>query len=383
MYKRKGQTQQWFYLRGQVQQIWTRSRKASPTAHKIGLDYVGPEDYYPEDYYFEDYYFNDIEELIALSIGRKSYWQAELILEEAASRLRDRPWDSEFIWCLDKLVELYMQSVDRAKSMLNEALGSEKDVEEVASLLILDRAARIDLDALSNRLIDKHLISLERPNLAATLYFAVAHGACNLARLTLDKASLFGTSFLRALVSGIKSQDRVFRFVRPLHRAVGFGYNEMVRLLVTRGADLEAESEDWDGMEKAPLHVAVEKGRLSTVMYLLSLNANIESRCITDETPLMKAASSGDPDMVRCLLERGARVNQVDRMGRTALHHAAKGGQSANIKLIMAFQADVMARDYYGQTALHLAVCDVHLETIEGLNILLMNTVDVDEKDSG
>ena len=378
MYKRKGQIQQWLYLCGQVQPILNRSHKTSQTFQRLDINDVG----------LNDYHFDDIEELVALSIGRKSYWQAELILEETASHLRDQPWKKEFIWYLDKLVELYIQSVERAKSMLNEALDSEEDVEEVASLLILDRAARIDFDALSNRLINKHLINLERPNLAATLYFAAVHGACNLARLTLDEASLSGTSFSRDLVSGIESQDRVFRFRTPLHLAVGFGYNEMVRLLVTRGADVEAKGYGGYATEEVPLHVAVEQGRLSIVIYLLSLHANIEARSDFKETPLIMAASSRDPDIVRYLLERGARVDPVDHYGQTALHHAAEGWRSANIRLILAFGADIMARTVDGRTALHLAVDnypaavdDSCPNMIEAINVLLNNAADLDAKD--
>ncbi|KAL8883507.1 MAG: hypothetical protein Q9192_007129, partial [Flavoplaca navasiana] len=368
MYKRKGQTQQWFYLREQMQQILNRSHKASQTFQKFGRN---------------DYYFEDIEELITLSLGRKSYWQAELILEETASHLRDQPWNKEFIWYLDKLVELYIQSVDRAKSMLNKALKSEKDVEEVASSLILDCAARIDFDALSNRLINKHLISLGKSNLATALYCAVVHGACNLARLVLDKASLFSTRFLQALVNGKGDQHKIFRRRPPLHLAIGFGYIDMVMLLVTRGADVDAKSQDWYGMETVPLHVAVEEERLSIVIYLLSLHANIEARCDFNKTPLMKAASSQDPDIVRYLLERGARVDQTDHFGQTALHHATEGREPTVIRLITAFGADIMARDRNGQTALHLVVRVDDAKMIEGLNILLNNTVDVDAKHWG
>ncbi|KAL9035119.1 MAG: hypothetical protein Q9180_005031 [Flavoplaca navasiana] len=378
MYKLKGQIQQWSYLCEQVQQILNRSHKASQTFRRIDINYVG----------LDDYYFEDIKELVAHYIGRKSYWQAELILEETASHLRDQPWNKEFIWYLDKLVELYSQSVERAKSTLYEAFDSEEDVEEVASLLILDRAARIDFDALSNRLINKHLMNLGRSKLAATLYFAAVHGACNLARLTLDKASLFGTSFSRDLVSGIESQDRVFRFRTPLHLAVGFGYNEMVRLFVTRGADVEAKGYGGYATEEVPLHVAVEQGRLSIVIYLLSLHANIEARSDFKETPLIMAASSRDPDIVRYLLERGARVDPVDHFGNTALHHAAEGWRSANIRLILAFGADIMARTVDGRTALHLAVngCPAAVDdscpnVIEAINVLLNNGADLDAKD--
>ncbi|KAL8844976.1 MAG: hypothetical protein Q9176_000648 [Flavoplaca citrina] len=381
MYKRKGQTQQWFYLREQVQQILNRSHKASQTFQKFGMNYVGR----------NDYYFEDIEELIALSIGRKSYWQAELMLEATASHLRDQPWNKEFIWCLDKLVELYIQSVERAKSTLNNEFFSEKDMEEVASTLILDCAARIDFDALSNRLINKHLISLEKSNLATALYCAVVHGACNLARLVLDKASLFGTRFLQALVNGKEYQRGISRPRALLHIAIGFGYTDMVRLLVTQGADFEAKTQDYDEdeakdddwyeVEEVPLHVAVKDGRLLIVIYLLSLHANIEAQCDMDETPLMKAASRGDPDIVRCLLERGARVDQTDHFGQTALHHATEGREPTVIRLITAFGADTMARDGNGQTALHLVIRIDDAKMIEGLNILLNNTVDVDAED--
>ncbi|KAL9627739.1 MAG: hypothetical protein Q9204_006364 [Flavoplaca sp. TL-2023a] len=382
MYKRNGQTQQWFNLRGQVQQVLNRSHKAPQTFRRIGMNYVGR----------DDYYFEDIEELIALSIRRKSYWQAELMLEATASHLRDQPWNKEFIWCLDKLVELYIQSVERAKSTLNNEFFSEKDMEEVASTLILDCAARIDFDALSNRLINKHPIILTRYNRAAMLYCAIARGACNLVRIVLGKASLYDTQFSQALVNGKEDQHKIFRRRPPLHLAIGFGYIDMVRLLVTRGADLEAKTQNYHKdedekddsryeVEEVPLHVAIKEGRLLIVIYLLSLHANIEARCGMNETPLMKAASRGDPDIVRYLLERGARVDQVDRFGQTALHHAVEGGQAANIRLILASGADIMARDVESRTALHFAVDDRCPNMIDAINVLLYNAAYVDAKD--
>ncbi|KAL8995158.1 MAG: hypothetical protein Q9169_005067 [Polycauliona sp. 2 TL-2023] len=374
-YMREGHMQQWLYLRGQVQQVFNRPYMASRTVHTNEATPITR----------DHYELQEIETLIELHILHKNNYQAEYILEELASHIRGQTWNAEFEWVLEKLADLYIKYIERIKSILMMANRSRrgmeygKGVEQLASTSVLDRVAQIDCNALTHRVVDKHLMRLESADLENVLYFAIARGACNLAQMVLDKGAQFGATAYRFLI-----HDPKFRLKKPLHLAVGNGYIDMVMLLVARGADIEAQSEEFDdgiingGL--SPLHIAVRTGRLTMVMCLHSLHAKIDSRCMSQKTPLIWAASRGDTKIVRFLLDIGARVDLSDNHGDTALHVAALAQQPDSLRLLLGFGADVMVRGDHGRTALHSATTKPGSKMIECIDILVDNGVDVDAK---
>ncbi|KAL8670936.1 MAG: hypothetical protein Q9168_004551 [Polycauliona sp. 1 TL-2023] len=375
---RKGQTQQWLYLRGQVRQILNRSYLESQVVRVQGTDSDPLKNKYYDD--------QEIEELVTVFTSRKNYWQAETILEEVASTLRDHPKNIKFSWCLDKLVGLYIQFIARIKSTLE---SKSHHMEQIALISILDSVARIDFDDLTYRAFNKDLIRLEKVDLGAMFYLAVAHNACNLARIVLDGGAHFAATPSGSLIHDFGTSDLGFYYPNePLHLAVGFGYIDMVMFLVSRGADIEARSDerkDSDDIDRGrvPLHTAVQAGKLTMVMCLLSLHANIEARCKDLRTPLMWAASKGNTDIVRYLLDGGAGVDQSDNNGKRALHFAALAQRPANLRILVRFTLDIMARDSKDRTALHSAIQDPGSEMIECIDILVANGVDIDAKDCG
>lgn len=99
-------------------------------------------------------------------------------------------------------------------------------------------------------------------------------------------------------------------------------YTEIVRLLLNRGADINAQDE-WG---RTALMIAADGGYADTVKLLLDWEANVHLRDSNGNTALMRAAWKGHLDIVRALIDRGADVNSVDeKHGYTALLLASGG----------------------------------------------------------
>ena len=354
-YLEEGQTQRWLDLHEKARQ--TLSLISTESQTRLG------------NLLYLEYELHESHELVELYIGRKSLYKAEVLLEDHILCFADDSDGEESLWYQSQLIELYTLSVERIKGMPIKGIDSEGK-KLLASMSILDRIARLDVDMLSNRVIDERLVKFqEGTDLGMALYCAVQHGACNLARTVFYRAADFGATFARSLACGTWNGSDAFGPARqPLHVAVGLGHIDMVRLLVARGADLEAESFELEGDAwLKPLHIAVRKGWLAIVVYLLSHGANIEASCRMERTPLIWAAREKHTEIVQYLLERGADVHKVDQPGRTALHIAVCHWpvctqDSASLRLTECIDAlvdhgiDVDAKDAVMKTALHIAL---------------------------
>ncbi len=129
----------------------------------------------------------------------------------------------------------------------------------------------------------------------------------------------------------------------PLHWAAYYGHLEIAELLISRGADLDAEDPDYS----TPLYLAVEQAHPKVVAFLISKGAEVNVKSNAwGYTPLHRAAwgpvvmvkylgagtvSEADLnenylEIVGMLLEKGAKVNARDNDAKTALDQAIKGG---------------------------------------------------------
>ena len=95
----------------------------------------------------------------------------------------------------------------------------------------------------------------------------------------------------------------------PLHLASYFGHEEIVGLLLDRGAAIDARSRSTRfAKENTPLHAAAANRRTRVVEILLERGADVNARDGSGFTPLALAANGKDDLLVVMLLEKGGQV---------------------------------------------------------------------------
>lgn len=102
-------------------------------------------------------------------------------------------------------------------------------------------------------------------------------------------------------------------FAHPLHLAVKQKKENIVKLLIQKGTNLNAK----DSNEWTPLHYASSYGCLSILKLLIFNNANIDQKDNGGNTALHLAAQHGDEAILNCLLENGADYKSKNNLNQT------------------------------------------------------------------
>lgn len=136
--------------------------------------------------------------------------------------------------------------------------------------------------------------------------------------------------------------------VNPLIGAIMQGNKDIVSLLITKDADINAI--DHTGM--TPLYVAAIYGNEDIVRLLIDKGANINTKKEDNGwTPLHTAALNGQKKVAELLISYGAGINTKDNDGWTPLHFAAKTGHENLTKLLLESGADKSIKNYFGKKA--------------------------------
>lgn len=136
----------------------------------------------------------------------------------------------------------------------------------------------------------------------------------------------------------------------PLAKAVALNNIKDVGDLLRRGAD--ANQREGDGLDV--LSIAAVLGHTQVARLLLDRGAHINARS-KGATPLMKAVLMNHADTARLLIDRGADVNAATDDGLTALIYSVQGNNMEIMQLLLGKGADVSPREYRGYTARTLA----------------------------
>jgi ankyrin repeat protein len=131
----------------------------------------------------------------------------------------------------------------------------------------------------------------------------------------------------------------------------------------------------WDFFcDNSPLHFAVLSGSTELVRLLISNGADVNASSADGDTPLHTASKEGFSDLVWLLGYNGADVEARNELGRTALHIAAFRGNAEVVELLLrAGRVDLDATDADGKTADILAEEKGHL----GLAELIRRTSEI------
>ncbi|KAL7834912.1 hypothetical protein SRHO_G00291590 [Serrasalmus rhombeus] len=128
-------------------------------------------------------------------------------------------------------------------------------------------------------------------------------------------------------------------------------------------------AEQVDNKGRNFLHVAVQNSDIESVLFLISVQANVNSR-VQDAaklTPLHLAVQAGSEIIVRNLLLAGAKVNELTKHRQTALHLAAQQDLATICSVLLENGVDFAAVDENGNNALHLAVMQGRLNNVRAL----------------
>jgi len=141
----------------------------------------------------------------------------------------------------------------------------------------------------------------------------------------------------------------------PLRYAAQTGKMEAVRLLVEAGADVNAGS--WP-----PLRAAVDEDNIAMAEYLISHGANVNSKGNYVLTPLQQAPYSSSIEMIKMLIAKDADVNAGPW---TALHSAVQKGRRDIVELLIQNGADVNAKQKGGYAPLYYAISNKDLGMVK------------------
>ena len=131
----------------------------------------------------------------------------------------------------------------------------------------------------------------------------------------------------RGLVSRISSDGWT-----PLHLAAHFSKAGVVRVLLNKGAKVDALSEN--ALRNTALHAAAAGQALEAANVLVTHGANVNARQHGGWTPLHAAAQSGAVEFARLLIENGADVNVRAENQQRPIDLALTKGQQAMVDLL-------------------------------------------------
>ena len=312
----------------------------------------------------------EYQAVISLSPNSKiaqnaQYWIGQLYFESkrfdaalsAFQKLLDEYPESRTIPATNLMIERVQQA--KKNRALFEAV-KKADVEKVR-LLISDGA---DLNAKwgDTSIIEKEETKKEEIASATPLYYAVDANNMDLVNLLVEAGADVNAGDWPPLCQAVdKNNTAIAEYLidhganvnypkdwGPLHEAPYVSNSiEMVKLLVARGADINARP--WPA-----LHISIWNGRKDIFEFLIQSGADVNAKDKLGCTSLYYAIRKDDYlYFMNILIANGAEVNTKNSGGETALMSAAIKGKTQAVKLLLEADADIHAKDDRGQTALH------------------------------
>uniref|UniRef100_A0A8C8FXX2 Ankyrin 1, erythrocytic a n=1 Tax=Oncorhynchus tshawytscha TaxID=74940 RepID=A0A8C8FXX2_ONCTS len=154
---------------------------------------------------------------------------------------------------------------------------------------------------------------------------------------------------------------RVFNGITPLHIASRRGNVIMVRLLLDRGAQIDAKTKD----ELTPLHCAARNGHVRIIEILLDQGAPIQAKTKNGLSPIHMSAQGDHMDCVRQLMQYNAAIDDITLDHLTPLHVAAHCGHHRMAKVLLDKGAKPNSRALNGFTPLHIACKKNHMRVMD------------------
>ena len=178
-------------------------------------------------------------------------------------------------------------------------------------------------------------------------------------------------SVLQKPYPDIKIHADSWRDDPPLCHAVSRGDEGLVRLLISKGADVNGKT--YFG--KPALYHAAINGSWRIMEVLIEAGASVDAREMGGRTTMHLVAEKRNLEMLKLLLDHGANVNARPSAGETALYAAAGRGNTETMHVLLQHGADTNETPFAYNSALYHAVSSRNEAVV---NLLLASNVNVD-----
>jgi ankyrin repeat protein len=160
----------------------------------------------------------------------------------------------------------------------------------------------------------------------------------------------------------------------PITAAAYKGYINMVKYLLSMGADIESKNR-WNN--NALLNTA-QTGNVELGKLLIEKGANLEAKGPYSYTPLLYALDNNKPEFAIMTINKGADIQAKDNGNRTAIEYASWYGNPKVIKALVEKGSDVNYVSVDNYSILHNVCSNGNLESIDyliqkGANVNLAN----------
>ncbi|VDI46316.1 Hypothetical predicted protein [Mytilus galloprovincialis] len=195
----------------------------------------------------------------------------------------------------------------------------------------------------------------------SSVMIASEHGHEEIVRMLLDRGA------------DLKAIDRYGQ--SSLMKACTHGYIGIVKMLVDRGADCNK----CDSLGQSPVMIACEHGYTEIVKFLLDKRADFNDFDNRSQSSISKACEHGHTEIVKILIDRGANLNKSDNVGTSPLIMACKQGKTEIVRMLLDRKIYHNKSNDNGLTPLLTACEHGYTEIVE---MLLNRGADFDQSDN-
>lgn len=186
----------------------------------------------------------------------------------------------------------------------------------------------------------------------------------------------------------------------PLHYAIFYGFEQAAKLLLEKGANLEARDKNqetslWITLRQetpslrklllrnradtsainlagqTPLTFCIEEGNMAGALDLLEAGADVNLQSSHHKTSLHSAVRKDYKHLASLLLKHGAKVDETNILGLTPLHMALQLEHNQLALMLMEQGANLEACDSHNSTPLHYAAANGDSKILKSLISLL------------
>jgi len=162
--------------------------------------------------------------------------------------------------------------------------------------------------------------------------------------------------------------------------AASKGYTNEIKRLITKGADLSAETSQG----VTPLIFAVSNNQTKAVTMLIALGSEINKsdvnkRTSQNETPLLIAVKNQNSEIAEALIRAGADIDVTDGYNATPLHYASVYGYFEMADLLLYYSASIDKKTIEGYTPL---LASIWAGNADIADLLIQNGADIEARDN-